>query len=124
LFSLSVFICFLYVWKMYGQMSPLSPLVCFLTRTQQLKKILRFREATLSQIILEKLANKSVNTVKVEREFLSHNLCRAFCVEYIYSRPIYNHAILCDYMVLITYINDSNSICLQKPLSRPEMTQK
>ena len=58
---------------MYGQVSPLSPLVCFLTRTQQLEKILRFREATLSQIILEKLVNKSVNTVKVEREFLSHN---------------------------------------------------
>jgi hypothetical protein len=28
----------------------------------------------MSQIILEKLVNKSVNTVKVEREFLSHNL--------------------------------------------------
>ena len=54
---------------MYGQVSPLSPLVCFLTRTQQLEKILRFREATLSQIILEKLVNKSVNTVKAEREF-------------------------------------------------------
>jgi hypothetical protein len=27
----------------------------------------------MSQIILEKLVNKSVNTVKVEREFLSHN---------------------------------------------------
>jgi hypothetical protein len=31
----------------------------------------------MSQIILEKLVNKSVNTVKVEREFLSHNLIHA-----------------------------------------------
>jgi hypothetical protein len=50
-------------------MSPLSPLVCFLTRTQQLEKSLRFREATMSQIILEKLVNKSVNTVKVSLRF-------------------------------------------------------
>lgn len=50
-------------------MSPLSSLVYFLTQTQQLEKILRFREATMSQIILEKLVNKSVNTVKVSLPF-------------------------------------------------------
>lgn len=50
-------------------MSPLSSLVYFLTQTQQLEKILRFREATMSQIILEKLVNKSVNTVKVSLRF-------------------------------------------------------
>ena len=75
---------------MYGQVSPLSPLVCFLTRTQQLEKILRFREATLSQIILEKLVNKSVNTVKVSLRFFTFFYHDSNCSAGLLSDPSSN----------------------------------